>query len=298
MPRTSPRNKKRSSISSNNFNSLEEGKEEGMWSSKKKRSTLSTSTGRHNNNSSSSVHRFNAVAVENMFAEIADKDDPQTASMEGIFALGEKLGMDATEDIRILVLLWKMNVRDKPSQISLAEWVSGCTYLQVDTWDKLRALLPSLDTGFLDASEFRDFFKYCFIFSRQGTHKSLETDLVVALLKLILLHNTDDINTNSNSVDNNKNYNDNKKDKKNGPTTTTKKHTQQTLRVPAHRVESFTAFLSKSVYTHISLDQWTSFLDFCLEMDDDLSNYDETTSAWPVILDEYVEYMEEQMKNN
>ena len=205
--------------------------------------------------------------------------------------------MDATEDIRILVLLWKMNVRDKPSQLSQSEWIAGCTYLQVDSWTKMRDLVPSLDTGFLDATEFKEFYKFCFVFSRQGTHKSLETDLVVALLKLVLLSNSTEETTGSTP----------KSGKKSGE------------RVPAHRVESFATFLEErsgsssssggaatapstlsssntTTYTHISLDQWTSFLDFCMEMDDDLSNYDESTSAWPVILDEYVEYMEEQMK--
>ena len=177
--------------------------------------------------------------------------------------------MDATEDIRILVLLWKMKVRDKPSQMSKEEWIVGCKSLHADSWDKFRALIPSLDTGFLDASEFKDFYKFCFTFSRQGTHKSLENDLVVALLKLVLLNNNNNNNGNSRS----------------------------SLRVQAGRVESFATFLEKnsSSYTHISLDQWTSFLDFCMEIQEDLSNYDESTSAWPVILDEYVEYMEGQM---
>ncbi|KAL7571117.1 hypothetical protein ACA910_014725 [Epithemia clementina (nom. ined.)] len=260
-----------------------------MWSSKKKRSAAANSS---NNNSSSGTttttsNGLNLAAIEKMFAEFADDDDPQTASMDGICKLGEKLGMDATEDIRILVLLWKMNVKDKPSQMSQSEWISGCTSLQVDSWDKLRALLPSLDTGFLDSSDFKLFFKFCFVFSRQGTHKSLDKDLVVALLKLILLNPNA---TPSGSGD--------------GTTTTVNKTTATAThkkglhpqRVTTHRVEIFTTFLEQTPYTHISLDQWTSFLDFCLEIDDDLSNYDESTSAWPVILDEYVEYMEDQMK--
>lgn len=67
-------------------------------------------------------------------------------------------------------------------------------------------------------------------------------------------------------------------------------------RIPADRLETFCAFVEKQEsYTRITLDQWTSFLDFCLQVPD-LSQYDENSSAWPVLIDEYVEYMEEQQK--
>lgn len=67
-------------------------------------------------------------------------------------------------------------------------------------------------------------------------------------------------------------------------------------RIPSDRLTTFCDFVEGNAgYTRITLDQWTSFLDFCCEVDD-LSNYDESTSAWPVLIDEYVEYMEEQAK--
>jgi hypothetical protein len=173
----------------------------------------------------------------------------------GIFTLGEKLEMDATEDIRILVLLWKMNCREKPSQIQKSEWMQGCSTLRVDSWEKIQKLVPSLDTGFLEQTEFKDFYKFCFQFNRQGTHRTLDKELVVALLALVL------------------------KD-----------------RIPSDRLETFCEFLEGAEqHTRITLDQWASFLDFCYECED-LSTYDESTSAWPVMLDEYVEFMEERQK--
>lgn len=111
--------------------------------------------------SSSNYHRatINEEAAEKLFDEIADEDDPMVAGMEGISTLCEKLGIDPLEDIRILVLLWKLGSKEKPAQISKEEWMSGCQKLQVDSVEKVKALLPSLDTGFLDRSEFRDFYK-------------------------------------------------------------------------------------------------------------------------------------------
>lgn len=181
------------------------------------------------------------------------------APSPGIFKLGEKLGMDATEDIRILVLLWKMGctAATKPGEISKDEWLSGCSALNFDSWPKLKKLEPSLDLGFLDAAEFKDFYKFCFQFNRQGTHRTLDKELVVALLELVL---------------------------------------KGTMRVSPDRLETFCDFLKQNPITRITADQWVSFLDFSQEVPD-LAAYDESSSAWPVLIDEYVEYMENLKKD-
>lgn len=189
-----------------------------------------------------------------MFESIADPEDPTIATMEGISTLCEQLELDI-EDIRILVLLWKMNAVEKPAQISREEWMSACSSLNITSIESIQKIMPSLDTGFLDRTEFKDFYKFCFQFNRQGTHRTLDKDLVVALLQLCL------------------------KD-----------------RIPQERLDSFCEFLEKTDgYTRITLDQWTSFLDFSYDVED-LSAYDQDSSAWPVLIDEYVEYMEEQDK--
>ncbi|KAF9131543.1 DCN1-like protein 5 [Mortierella sp. 14UC] len=43
----------------------------------------------------------------------------------------------------------------------------------------------------------------------------------------------------------------------------------------------------------INKDQWHNFLDFSDTVSEDLSNYDGINSAWPVLLDEYVEWRNE-----
>ena len=170
--------------------------------------------------------------------------------------MGEKLEIDVTEDIRILVLLWKMDCKEKPGCITANEWTQGCETLQVDSWESLKEQLPGLDTGFLEQTEFKDFYKYCFKFNLSGTHRTLQKELVIELLKLVL------------------------KD-----------------RVDGERLDSFCQFLEAAgePYARITMDQWTSFLDFSLEVPD-VSNYDEGTSAWPVMIDEYVEYLMEQQQ--
>jgi hypothetical protein len=228
-----------------------------------------------------SRHKYiSESAAEKLFTEIADEDG--VATMEGISVLCEKLDLDPLEDIRVLVLLWKLGANDKPAQISKEEWMAGCNKLNVDSIIKFTNLLPSLDTGFLDQEEFKSFYKvsiimsseqcdskrlwlklwrflaqFCFQFNREGTHKTLDKELVVMMLRLVFKDNS---------------------------------------RIHQDRLESFIQFLEQAKqYQRITLDQWTSFYDFCMEVED-LSCYDEAVSAWPVMIDEYVEFMEEQQK--
>jgi len=200
----------------------------------------------------SSGPTVNSKAVSKMFDEIAEDDDPNVATMEGICAFAEKLDIDPMEDIRILVLLQKMGANEKPAQISREEWIKGCEKLQTDSIQKFKDLLPSLDTGFMaNGNEFRDFYKFAFQFNRQGTHKTLEKELVVVLVQMTL------------------------KD-----------------RLSGERLSSFVEFLNETKdtsYNRITLDQWMSFYDFSKECPD-LNDYDEETSAWPVLIDDFVDF--------
>ena len=63
-------------------------------------------------------------------------------------------------------------------------------------------------------------------------------------------------------------------------------------RVSKHRPDSFRDFSKSSQdisCEKITLDQWTSFLDFCLECQN-VSSYEEDGSAWPTLIDDYVQY--------
>jgi Cullin binding len=227
----------------------------------------------------------------------------------GIATLGEQLDMDAAEDIRILILLWKLGVGKSstsetptstsssnssggkygrsgssgnsktnnrnstpamvlnsnfvPGTIQPAEWKHGCLHLNLHSWESFEAFKPSLDIGFLDQTEFRDFYKFCFRFNLSGTHRTLDVDTVVALLHMIL---------------------------------------DNTQRVDEDRLLTFCQFLQHpekgKPYQRITLDQWMSFLDFCSEIPNNTEltssskKYDESTSAWPVLIDEYVEFIQ------
>lgn len=217
-------------------------------SSSKKRKSLDHMTKWGRNSSSSAA---NDAAILTIFHEISDEDDPQIASMEGICKLCEFIEIDPLEDIRILILLFKMGAKSKPAQITRDEWMAGCAKLNIVSIDSIKSLLPSLDPGFMDQMEFRELYKFCFQFNRHGTHKTLDKEIVVALVELTLKG-----------------------------------------RIPDSRISSFQEFLNTTKdtsYDRVTLDQWLSFFDFCLDCQD-LTEYDEENSAWPVLIDDYVDF--------
>lgn len=61
------------------------------------------------------------------------------------------------------------------------------------------------------------------------------------------------------------------------------------------QVDSFTEYLkSQTDYKVLNMDQWTNFLRFCQEISfPDLKDYD-TDQAWPVVLDNFVDWVKEK----
>ena len=126
-------------------------------------------------------------AIDALFSTLADEDDPDQMGLENIAAFSEKLGIDPMTDVRLLVLMWRLKATTKPGTILRKEFVSGmANTLRKDSIEGIQSLLPSLDPGFLERQEFRDFYKFVFQFQREGTHKTIEKDTVAVLLPMVL----------------------------------------------------------------------------------------------------------------
>lgn len=123
------------------------------------------------------------------FEKYVDEDEG-VITMEGLSQLSEELGIDASTDTKLLVLCWRLGA-SKPGVIQSDEWkrLSSCERLPTagtPTLEKLKSEWDQLDPAFLENSEFRPFFKFCFEFNREGTKKFLERDTAIALLPLCI----------------------------------------------------------------------------------------------------------------
>lgn len=196
---------------------------------------------------SSLCTQFNLLSAEKLFEELCDADDPETIGSDGIVRLCEFLGIDP-QDKKTLMLMWRLGACKKPGLITKEEWVQGLAKIRKRNLAELRKYMPFLDSGFLSYEEYRDFFHFTHTFSREGTKKTLEKDMVEALLPIVL-------------------------DEQRAP------HLKCFM--------EFMAAPESAEFTHISIDSWDSFYVFNRMVPLDLAEFD-AGGSWPTILDQFV----------
>ena len=162
MARSAASSKKNSSSSNSSEATTTKNKKRKMFSgssssNSKKSKSKSGGTSAGSGNKPSKAE----VAAEKLFTIIADENDPTVATMDGIVVLCEQLDLDPFEDIRVLVLLYKLGAKEKPAQISKQEFVTGCVENNITSIETMKKFIPSLDVGFMDQTEFKEFYKVC-----------------------------------------------------------------------------------------------------------------------------------------
>ncbi|CAM8927869.1 unnamed protein product [Rhodiola kirilowii] len=139
---------------------------------------------------------------------------------------------------------------------SQEEWVNCMTSLGVDTLAKLKKVLPNLEKEAKNPANFDDFYSFAFRYCLTE-EKQKNLDIETICALLDLVLGS---------------------------------------QYPS-QVDHFSRYLKfQSDYKVISLDQWMGFLSFCKEISFPyLKNYD-PSCAWPLILDNFVEWMKENEK--
>ncbi|XP_022750212.1 DCN1-like protein 4 isoform X2 [Durio zibethinus] len=134
------------------------------------------------------------------------------------------------------------------------EWRTGLKALGVDSLSKLKKALPELENEVGKSSNYEDFYSYAFRYCL--TEEKQKSVDIESICELLNL------------------------------VLGAQFHPQVDLLIEYLKVQSD--------YKVINLDQWMNFLRFCKEISfPDLENYD-ASQAWPLILDNFVEWMREK----
>ncbi|KAG0055944.1 DCN1-like protein 5 [Gryganskiella cystojenkinii] len=166
----------------------------------------------------------------------------------GISKLCEDIGV-SLEAIDMLVLAYHLKADTMPI-FTKDEWIKGMKSLEVDSTIKLKAVMPRLVAKLKNPQDFKEFYRYIFMFVKSSEQKCMDIETACSML--------------------------------------------ETVMAGRPHVKSFVAFLqTKKPVKVINKDQWYNLLDFSDTVSEDLSNYDGINSAWPVLLDEYVEWRNE-----
>ena len=195
--------------------------------------------------------------------EIYADADEGAVTFEGLAQLAEDLGIDPSSDTKLLAMCWRLGA-EKPGCLSKEEWSRFAenrhlpTYGKAQTVSVLKAGWNSLDPNFLDNSEFKPFFRFCFEFNREGTKRFLERDTALALLPLCVEDRS--------------------------------RHTQLFLEFLGTKPEDFK--LNRDQWCSF-LD-----FSLAVGEAPEFSGWDAEESSWPILLDEFVEFCQAKLKES
>lgn len=160
----------------------------------------------------------------------------------------------APEAVEVLVLSFHFRAKQE-CRYSREEFTEGMLSLGCDSLAKLKARMADFGAELDDSGNLREVFEWAFDWSKESPDKrTIDFDTVEFLVELLLLRNA--------------------------------------ARFPlAVQVAEF--LNEQTSYKAVNQDQWVNILDFCTQIEPDLSNYDET-SSWPVLLDEYVDWLRQK----
>jgi len=192
--------------------------------------------------------------VKNLFKKYEDPDNINTIGIEGIEKLCEDLNLDVSSR-SILILAWKFEAK-KQGQFSYDEFSRGMQSLRVDDIKNLGKKLVELDNN-IDGSKgmFKDMYKFSFDYAKEPTHKSLPIDDAIDYWEIIFKNND----------------------------------------VTFQLLDDWLKFMKEKQQDGlkvISRDQWNLLVDFAEVSLQLVSEYD-PYSAWPVLIDEFTEWYQE-----
>lgn len=227
-----------------------------------RRSSTRKSNGANSN--SSTHHAANTAALtSSAISKAAAKELERIDALFHRYAEQDSLGMIGPEQIEDLCMDLGVEIMDvrvlmlawkmraaKQGYFTLEEWRRGLKALKVDSIDKLKKALPALELEVMRPHSFLDFYTYSFRYCL--TEERQKSLDMESVCQLLEL------------VLGKRNF---------------------------AQVEALVDFLkNQKEYKAINLDQWLSFLRFCDEVKyPSFDNYD-ASMAWPLILDQYVEW--------
>jgi len=195
---------------------------------------------------------YDPKAITGLYDKYKNVDEG-VINMDGIVAFCEDLGIDPGSDVTILQLAWKFK-QQTPLEFSKEEFENGMAALAIDSIAGLKTTgIPNIKAELATMARFKEFHKFCFQASREGTNRTIEKEVALTLLDMVL------------------------QDKK------------------LFHVKEIATFLQRNRRKHITADEWGNILEFALQVDNNLGNYDED-GAWALMLDEYVEWVKDGKK--
>uniref|UniRef100_A0A915BXM5 Defective in cullin neddylation protein n=1 Tax=Parascaris univalens TaxID=6257 RepID=A0A915BXM5_PARUN len=117
------------------------------------------------------------------FSSDRQDGDPSRIGPHGMLRFLTDLGLDPTERT-VLVLAWKLKAQTQ-CEFSWQEFSTGLTEMRVDSLEKLKSKLPSLNEELRDPQKFRDFYQFTFNYARVSSQRTLDVETAIAYWDIV-----------------------------------------------------------------------------------------------------------------
>jgi len=129
---------------------------------------------------------INQAKIEELFQQYKDKESTEEIiSLDGLMEIYEILDLSGTD---LLTLLFNFQFRAKSAEkMNRHEFVTGMIRMQCESLEDVKSKLPAAREELSDPALFKEFYMYCFDFSKeQETAKSLALDVATQVWDLLL----------------------------------------------------------------------------------------------------------------
>lgn len=122
--------------------------------------------------------------LDQLFTKYKDQQENDKITVDGVMKFLEDLNL-SPESILVLIIAWKCKAAVQ-CEFTKDEFITGLIELGVDSIDKLKGKLATLETEIKDQNKFKDFYHFTFNYAKNPGQKGLELDMAIAYWNIVL----------------------------------------------------------------------------------------------------------------
>ncbi|KYN04563.1 DCN1-like protein 1, partial [Cyphomyrmex costatus] len=122
--------------------------------------------------------------LEILYSKYQDPSEPNKITADGIMKFLDDLNL-SPESKLVLIIAWKFRAETQ-CEFTKEEFMNGMVDLGVDSIDKLKARLGSLENDLRDPLKFKDFYHFTFNYAKNAGQKGLDLDMAIAYWNIVL----------------------------------------------------------------------------------------------------------------